>query len=89
MAITERVDRCGLIKRIFFGLNRLPESWLSTGIVLATTAYFQHMCFLGILAVFATILAVLGGRAIAGWMRALIFRGLCHKNYLAFLRIAV
>jgi hypothetical protein len=48
--------------------------------VFATATYFQDMRLLGVLAVFATILAVLLTRAIAGGMRAFISFVLCHKT---------
>jgi hypothetical protein len=50
--------------------------------VFATTTYFQDMRLLGVLAVLATIFAVLLGRAIASGMRALISLSLSHKNIL-------
>jgi len=41
-----------------------------TSVVLAIAAYFHHMRLLGLLAVFAAILAILFGRTITGGMRA-------------------
>ena len=52
--------------------------------MLATATYFNNPRFLGLLAVFATILAIGLGRAVAGGMRTFIFLVLCHKKYLAF-----
>jgi hypothetical protein len=48
--------------------------------VLAIAADFHHMRLLGLFAVFAAILAALLGPAIAGGMRAFIFRIVCHKT---------
>jgi len=56
----------------------------ATGVVLAAATYFNDPCLLGLLAVFATILATGLGRAIAGGMHAFDFLVLCHKKYLAF-----
>lgn len=55
-----------------------PE--LSTAVVLAITPYFHHVRLLSLFAVFATILAVFFGRAIAGGMRALIFIIVGHNS---------
>ena len=52
--------------------------------MLATATYFNDPRLLGLLAVFATILAIGLGRAIAGGMHAFDFLVLCHKKYLAF-----
>ena len=57
---------------------------LATAGVFTATAYFQDTGFLGILAVFATILAVLRRSAIAGWMRAFPILIVCHKTGPAF-----
>jgi hypothetical protein len=46
------------------------------------------MRFFGLLAVFATILAVLFRRAIAGGMRAFIFPVLTHKTNPTFWQVA-
>jgi len=43
-------------------------TWLAT-VVLTITTYFHYMRFLGLFAVFATVLTVLFGRAITGGMR--------------------
>ena len=60
--------------------------WLTTG-VLAITAYFHHMRLLGLLAVFAAILAILFGRAITGGVRTFFGFVFGHKNYPAFLLV--
>jgi len=60
---------------------------LAASIVLATATYFRDPSFLGLLAVFTTILAIGLGRAIAGGMHTLVFLVLCHKKYLVFLKV--
>ncbi|HAF14995.1 MAG TPA: hypothetical protein DHU55_00245 [Blastocatellia bacterium] len=55
---------------------------LAAGVVLATTTYFQYVGLLGILAVFAAILAVLFGRAIASRMGAFVFWDISHRTNL-------
>jgi hypothetical protein len=55
-------------------LNRLAAG------VLAIATYFHHVRLLSLFAVLAAILAAFLGRTIAGWMRAFVFRILCHKN---------
>jgi hypothetical protein len=59
------------------------ESSLAT-VVLAITAYLHHMGFLGLFAVFATILAILLGGAITGWMRTFCFVVIGHTSFPAF-----
>ena len=48
----------------------------------ATAAYFEHVSLLGVLAVFAAILAVFLGRTITCRMGAFIFVILDHKTIL-------
>ena len=45
----------------------------------AAATDFHHMRLLGVLAVFAAVLAVLLRRTIAGWMRANVFLIICHN----------
>ena len=70
----------GVLRSSFY----LKSSISATGVMLATATYFNNPRFLGLLAVFATILAIGLGRAVAGGMRTFIFLVLCHKKYLAF-----
>jgi hypothetical protein len=52
----------------------------TTGVVFATATYFGDVSLLSFLAVFATILAVWLGRAIARRMDALVFLIVCHEG---------
>jgi hypothetical protein len=63
----------------------LREGILTTGGVFATATYFSDVCLLSLLAVFATILAVGLGWAIARRMHALVFLIVCHKKVPYFL----
>lgn len=54
-------------------------SQLAAG-VLAIATDFHHVRLLGLFTVFAAILAALFGPAVAGGMRAFIFRVFCHKT---------
>ena len=69
------------MKRIFCEVVLLFRNRLATG-VLAITTYFHHVRLHGLFAVLAAILAVLFRRAIAGWMRAFVFRIFSHKTTL-------
>lgn len=53
-----------------------------TTVVLATATYFCYMRLLGLLTVFATILAILFGRTITSRMGAFVFLVVCHKSTL-------